>query len=1147
MIASCFFDCVAVGCWNIGGIYEKVNGDNICKLQYPAFLKTLHKFDILCLQETHVSADEALPIPEGFKAIPHCRKISSNNRYFGGFLLLIRKSISRGISIDKSFDVDTLLIKFHKSFFGLNEDRSLLFTYATPLSSCYTKSRTENILDKIETTLTNVDFIMGDLNGKTNLEHDYVSDMLDDHSPIPQGTKRDTPLSRNNTDPHPPDQQGKRILELCKNISFRILNGRTKGDLVGNLTRFPSAERESPSTIDYALSSECTTNFLKSFTVLPFDGLSDHCCISLILSANMSVETPEPEVDNLEIHPSAQKFMFDRNRMHVFKENLKDNKNFDCLRAALADPGINQSAIDTCIESLNQELLKTAEKSFRPRVARKPSKRKHVSKNWYSKECESRRKILRKCGKTLSKEPFKPANRDSFLKARAAYKKSCRNAEKLYRVALRKKLLDAENEDPKYFWSIIDKMIKWGKDKTDPADKISPKRWLNHFSKLLNDPIPNHPPPYTEPSRTFEPLLDRRITLKEVLEALRDLKNGKSPGPDGILVEFLKAFSETHGDILQNILVKVFCNHLYPMGWRVNFLKPIYKKGDQDDEGNYRGLTIGPAFAKLYSQILLKRLTKFVEEKQLLSPHQGRSTSDQTFLLQTLVDKYVKKGNKKIFAAFIDFKKAFDTVDRSILITRLKGLGISDTFLNNISAMYNDTKYSIKLNKGNLPSIDSNLGLKQGCPLSPLLFNLYIDDVGSIFTADDAPLKLHDTNISHFLYADDMILLSETEEGLQNCLNHLHKFSLEKRLEISVKKSKTMVFNKGGRFIKKYFKLNGKLLEPVQEFCYLGFEIKASGITTHAMNTLYDKANKAMRPLMVSIARFNIPVRKAIHLFHTYIAPIGLYNVENWMVLSDKRISKFHEFSIFDCNDFKIDILHRKFLRYVIGVTKSSPNISVYGDTGEIPCSLRGVRQLLNFWYRVSALPDKCLTKKALYENIKLRTNWIKTVEKFLGFFNLTGNIDNLISFKISGKSGVKAKYHEFWKKSLIVPSSRLLFYKSLKSEPAFEEYLNNEEFTNRRAIAKIRMSDHHLEIEKGRHFDMPREDRICKMCPMKQIEDEKHFLTECTFYYRYKPRYELEYTNDIELMTNSDQKTLGEYLKLAMDQRQLFKDWFSL
>ena len=180
---------------------------------------------------------------------------------------------------------------------------------------------------------------------------------------------------------------------------------------------------------------------------------------------------------------------------------------------------------------------------------------------------------------------------------------------------------------------------------------------------------------------------------------------------------------------------------------------------------------------------------------------------------------------------------------------------------------------------------------------------------------------------------------------------------------------------------------------------------------------------------MISIARFNIPVRKAIHLFHTFIAPIALYNCENWMVLGDKRISKFHDISFFDGNDFKVDILHRKFFRYVLGVTKSCPNISLYGDTGEIPCGLRGVRQLLNFWYRTNSSPDECLTKKALYENIRLRTNWIKTVEKFLGFFDLTGNIGKLGSFKNKGKSGVTSKYREYWKKSLIVPPSRLLFY----------------------------------------------------------------------------------------------------------------------
>ena len=73
---------------------------------------------------------------------------------------------------------------------------------------------------------------------------------------------------------------------------------------------------------------------------------------------------------------------------------------------------------------------------------------------------------------------------------------------------------------------------------------------------------------------------------------------------------------------------------------------------------------------------------------------------------------------------------------------------------------------------------------------------------------------------------------------------------------------------------------------------FKSFEVKVSGITSHAMNTLYEKANTSMRPLMVSIASFNIPVVRAIHLFHTFIAPIALYNAENWMILGDRRLSQ---------------------------------------------------------------------------------------------------------------------------------------------------------------------------------------------------------------------------------------------------------------
>lgn len=86
--------------------------------------------------------------------------------------------------------------------------------------------------------------------------------------------------------------------------------------------------------------------------------------------------------------------------------------------------------------------------------------------------------------------------------------------------------------------------------------------------------------------------------------------------------------------------------------------------------------------------------------------------------------------------------------------------------------------------------------------------------------------------------------------------------------------------------MKTNFKLDQKILEPVQTFCYLGFDLRASGTVKTARNNLYDKATKAMRPLMGVISKFSLPVQTSLKLFHTYISPILLYTVENWTALT---------------------------------------------------------------------------------------------------------------------------------------------------------------------------------------------------------------------------------------------------------------------
>ena len=160
----------------------------------------------------------------------------------------------------------------------------------------------------------------------------------------------------------------------------------------------------------------------------------------------------------------------------------------------------------------------------------------------------------------------------------------------------------------------------------------------------------------------------------ELRKALTLLKNHKAPGCDRITGEYLKAFAESFGDILLKIFQKLFAQNIYPSEWISNFLKPIYKKGDSLDPDNYRGLAIGAAMAKLYSLILLGRFTEYIKMNGLISPNQigfMTCTFDHIFLLQTIIEKVVKKNKRKLYAVFIDFKKAYDTVDRGKLFRRL--------------------------------------------------------------------------------------------------------------------------------------------------------------------------------------------------------------------------------------------------------------------------------------------------------------------------------------------------------------------------------------------------------------------------------------------------------------------------------------------
>ena len=153
-----------------------------------------------------------------------------------------------------------------------------------------------------------------------------------------------------------------------------------------------------------------------------------------------------------------------------------------------------------------------------------------------------------------------------------------------------------------------------------------------------------------------------------------------------------------------------------------------------------------------------------------------------------IIDAYTQK-NKKIFACFVDYQKAYDNIWREGLYLKLIKEEINVELINIIHSMYNETTQQIKVGNKLTKPFNAYRGVRQGCVLSPLLFNIYVNDLPRSFDKSCSPVMLEDLKINCLMYADDILLLSETEEGLKQCIDKLCLYNKKWRLNINESKS----------------------------------------------------------------------------------------------------------------------------------------------------------------------------------------------------------------------------------------------------------------------------------------------------------------------------------------------------------------------
>ena len=163
--------------------------------------------------------------------------------------------------------------------------------------------------------------------------------------------------------------------------------------------------------------------------------------------------------------------------------------------------------------------------------------------------------------------------------------------------------------------------------------------------------------------------------------------------------------------------------------------------------------------------------------------------------------------------------------------------------------IYTDHKVFVRLSDGLLQPITTTIGLKQGCCLSGLLFNLFVNKLPSIFDLSCDPVSILDEKMSCLLWADDLLIMSRSASGLQNAIDKTKSFYDSLRLEVNQKKSKVMIFN--GRGLKldsvadHKFHIGCDHIEVVDTYQYLGITLKPSGSLQCAVGELYDKASQA--------------------------------------------------------------------------------------------------------------------------------------------------------------------------------------------------------------------------------------------------------------------------------------------------------------
>ena len=414
--------------------------------------------------------------------------------------------------------------------------------------------------------------------------------------------------------------------------------------------------------------------------------------------------------------------------------------------------------------------------------------------------------------------------------------------------------------------------------------------------------------------------------------------------------------------------------------------------------------------------------------------------------------------------------------------------------------MYLKSNTRVKMSNGNVIAepFASTVGTRQGCNLSPALFNIYINDLANEIEDNGCdPVSLNGLKVNLLMYADDILLLSSSAKGLQMALDQVSKFCNEWKLTINFSKTKVMVFNKPSASLNKNdFTVNGKQVDMCTEYVYLGIVITSTGNFRMAISRLIMKAQKSYAGWRCSISgnyRDTTNAKVMCRLFDTLTKHILLYGCEVWAPFDKRLQSPGSLDNLLTGTPRQWESLHTKFCKQALGVHKRACVIASRAELGRYPLIINMAKTILDYWKR-STNPDaddRPLLRNAMMAQRHLNTidhsPYIKTIKAISLYATGDDNVTDLNVEKII--DALRDKYYKRATECLKM-NKKMEVYRDIKKIHRLEPYLMSNLKTEWKiSIAKLRISAHNFPVEACRKLNIAKQDRKCMMCKTGILE----------------------------------------------------------